>query len=248
MKVFISYRRADSQATAGRLAQYLDAIPAVDEVFLDVDDIALGENFERRIEDTLARATHVFVLIGSQWPGTAGLSGQPRLFDADDVVRHETRLALASKLIVVPILIDATPMPRAADLPTDLRAMPMLNAFSLRTAHFDEDIDNLLDALLGVRGARVSRWRLPPLTPVAMLARALAGLVGGGAVLLGIGLANRYLSSDCFDLVCTIQQALGLDSAADALALLWLIAGGILALGLMAPFVPRLLRRWRSSR
>ena len=38
MKVFLSYRRADSQATAGRLAQFLDGIPGVDEVFLGVSE------------------------------------------------------------------------------------------------------------------------------------------------------------------------------------------------------------------
>src|SRR6185295_461585 len=64
MQVFISYRRADSQVMAGRIAQFLDAVPAVDRVFLDVDDIAPGEDFERRIQERLRHASHVFVLVG----------------------------------------------------------------------------------------------------------------------------------------------------------------------------------------
>jgi hypothetical protein len=39
MKVFLSYRRADSRATAMSVAQFLGRVPAVDYVFLDVDDI-----------------------------------------------------------------------------------------------------------------------------------------------------------------------------------------------------------------
>ena len=80
MKVFLSYRRADSQATAGRMAQFLDAIPAVAEVFLDVDGISPGENFERRIQQTLAQVSHVFVL-GQQgaWLGVQGESLGPAI-------------------------------------------------------------------------------------------------------------------------------------------------------------------------
>jgi len=248
MKVFISYRRADSQATAGRMAQFLDGVPAVDEVFLDVDDIALGEDFERRITDTLERATHVFVLIGSQWQGPAGASGPTRLFVGDDVVRHETRMALASKLTVVPILIDEARMPRAGELPDDLRTLARLNAYSLRTPHFDEDMDNLLDALLGRRSGRGSRWHLPPLSPTAIAARSLAGLAGGGTLLLGAGLVNRTASDDCYDLACTVRKTFDIGTDADALGLLWAIAAGVLALGALAPFMPRLWRRWRRSR
>jgi hypothetical protein len=47
MKIFLSYRRADSQATAGRIAQFLESISIIDSVFLDVDGIEICENFEQ---------------------------------------------------------------------------------------------------------------------------------------------------------------------------------------------------------
>jgi hypothetical protein len=245
MKVFISYRRADSQVTAGRMAQFLDAVPAVDEVFLDVDDIPLGEDFQRDIGDRMAETTHVLVLIGPQWRGPANTSGLPRLFDADDVVRYETRVALSSRARVVPILIDGTPMPRPSELPGDLKALPKLNGFALRTAHFDEDMDDLLDSLVGGKKGRGSRWRLAPLTPRAIALRVLVGAAAGGAVLVLLGIANRMLSDDCYDLACRLRQTLGITSDADALGLLWLTAIGVLILGGLAPFVPRALRHWR---
>lgn len=245
MKVFLSYRRADSQATAGRMAQFLDAIPAVDEVFLDVDGIAPGENFETRIQDTLAQVSHVFLLIGPQWAGAVGASGKTRLFDDDDMVRRETRLALASKARVVPLLLDDTRMPRPADVPADLKLLPSINAFSLRTSHFDEDMDDLLDALLGNTQGRGSRWREAPLTPVGVAARVAAGLAAGAVVMLGAGLANRWADSTCYDLTCTLQKAFGIADPADALGLLWVIGITVLAAGAAAPFVPRWLRRRR---
>ena len=153
MKVFLSYRRADSQATAGRMAQFLDAIPAVEEVFLDVDGISPGENFESRIGQTLAQVSHVFVLIGPQWAGPAGAGSKTRLFDADDMVRREVQLALASQVRLVPLLLDDTRMPRPAELPPELKALASINAFSLRTAHFDEDMDAKRGQLLALEDA-----------------------------------------------------------------------------------------------
>lgn len=245
MKVFLSYRRADSQATAGRMAQFLDAIPAVDGVFLDVDGIEPGENFEHKIQDTLAKVSHVFLLIGPQWAGPVGAGGKTRLFDDDDMVRRETRLALASRAKVVPLLLDDARMPRPADLPADLKALPSINAFSLRTAHFDEDMDDLLDVLLGRKQGRGSRWREAPLTPAGVAWRVAAGLAGGAALMIGAGLANRWAGSACYDLACTLQQAFGIADPADALGLLWVIGIAVLGAGAAAPFVPRWLRRRR---
>lgn len=245
MKVFLSYRRADSQVSAGRMAQFLDAIPAVDAVFLDVDGIAPGENFETRIHDTLAQVSHVFLLIGPQWAGPVGASGRTRLFDDDDMVRRETRLALASRAKVVPILLDEARMPRPGDLPADLKALPSINAFALRTAHFDEDMDDLLDALLGHKQGRGSRWREAPLTAAGVAWRIAAGLLGAVALMIGLGLANRWADNGCYDLACTAQAAFGLSDTADALGLLWLVGIAMLGLGALAPFVPRWLRRRR---
>jgi hypothetical protein len=245
MKIFLSYRRADSQVTAGRMAQFLDGLPAVEAVFLDVDDIGIGENYEDRIRRTLAQASHVFLLIGPQWAGpTEGAPGRARIFDADDVVRQETRIALRSEARLVPVLIDEARMPRASELPDDLKKLPAVQAFVLRTPYFDEDMDDLLDGLLGKTG-RGSRWRLPSLTPAGIALRALAGLATGAALLLGLGMANRYLGTDCYDLACRVERTFGLAGDADAMGLLSVLAIGVLVVAALAPFLIRRLRRRR---
>src|SRR5205809_7329168 len=102
MNVFLSYRRADSQVTAGRMAQFLDSIPAIDAVFLDVDAIAPGKNFDTTIRNTLTQVSHVFLIIGTRWCGPPEAGRRTRIFEEDDMVRTEPRLALNSRATVVP--------------------------------------------------------------------------------------------------------------------------------------------------
>jgi len=134
---------------------------------------------------------------------------------------------------------------RAAELPPDLKALSSINAFSLRTAHFDEDMDDLLDALLGNKQGRGSRWRQAPLTLAGVAWRLAAGLAAGAAVMVGAGLANRWADNGCYDLACTLQASLGIADPADALGLLWIVGIAVLGAGAAAPFV---LRWWRGRR
>lgn len=243
MKVFLSYRRADTLVTAGHMAQFLEGVSAIRKVFLDIDDITIGENYEQRIADRIAAATHVFVLIGRQWLGSPDAGGRTRLFDPADVVGQELRLALASSARVVPILVDGALMPPPAELPEDLKDLSKINAFVLRTAHFGVDLDTLLDLLLDQRKGRGSRWRVAPLTPAQIVVRALGGLAASALLLVGLGLANRWFSDDCYDLTCRVRRSAGLAAEDDALALLLAITFCFLVLGALAPFVPRLLTR-----
>ena len=75
--------------------------------------------------------------------------------------------------------------------------------------------------------------------------RAGAGLLGGVALIIGLGLANRWADNDCYDLVCTAQAALGLSDTEDSPGLLWVAGIAVLGLGAIAPFVPRCFRRRR---
>ena len=68
-RIFISYRRSDTQHLAGRLADHLSAVQGVDKVFIDVDGIGPGEDFERKICDAIAVSSICIVLIGDQWLG-----------------------------------------------------------------------------------------------------------------------------------------------------------------------------------
>ncbi len=245
MKVFLSYRRADTQPVALLVARFLATVPGLEAVFLDVDDIEVAENFQQKILAELPKASHVFILIGPQWRGPIGPSGAARIFDANDVVRQEVALALSGPVQVVPILVDDTPMPKEADLPQALNRLPKVNAFQLRLAHFDDDMYILMRRITGTS----ARALAAPLTKAAIVRRAVTGAVVGCLLVLGAALANHIWigTPDCPDLACSIQSVLGLASAEDAILPMIALALSVIGLSALAPFTPRWLRRLRGS-
>ncbi|MEK8052751.1 toll/interleukin-1 receptor domain-containing protein [Ideonella sp. DXS22W] len=232
MKLFISYRRADTQAVALLVERYFSDTPGVESVFLDVEDIDAAQRFGQRIRDALAQASHVIVLMGRQWRGPRTAPEPARITQADDMVRLEVAQALRSGATVVPLLVDGAAMPRPADLPEDLRGLTERSAFDLRTARFQDDMDALLRQLTG----RTTRALSVPLSPGAIARRAAAGSLVGAALLLATAVA--YLLWDgrpCDGLACALQQAFGLGSEADGLGLLAVLAGAVLLLSALAP-------------
>ncbi len=247
MKLFISYRRADTQTVARSIKTFFDQIPRIDEVFLDFDEIGIGEDFEKSIQSSLARSSHCLVLIGKDYLGaTTGQNGNARIFDAQDFVRREAALALSSKAKVIPVLVDGAPMPGADDLPEELRRLPRLNAFQLRTSHLPDDIDDLLDVIFGRKAGRGSRWKRPPLTFTGTMMRAVLALVGGLGVVVRAGIVSDIMArgaGGCGSLACRMQQLFGFERQEDALGAVMLAVGAVLVAGVLAPFLPRLLRK-----
>ena len=75
--VFISYRRADSGPQVGRLHDRLVAQLGAERVFLDLESIPAGEDFDRFITDSLARVDIVLAVIGPHWLDVAGHERTP---------------------------------------------------------------------------------------------------------------------------------------------------------------------------
>lgn len=245
MKVFLSYRRADTQPVALLIARFLARVPGVEAPFLDVDDIEVAQNFQHRIADELPKASHVIVLIGQQWRGPTGPSETPRIFSDADVVRQEVAAALDGSAKVVPILVDGTPMPKVADLPPSLHRLAAINAFPLRLAHFDDDMGTLVRRLTGSN----SRALAAPLTAAAIVKRAGIGAAVGCVLVLGLALANSLTSTDpaCPELACAVQKVLGLPSRDDALTPMVMLGAAFVAICALAPFVPRWLLHLRRD-
>src|SRR5690606_32211272 len=101
--IFLSYRRADAPAAAGRLYDRLARHFGAAQVFRDIDTIEAGEDFERAIEDAIAGASAVLVVIGPRWVDMRE-NGVRRLDDPADYVRREVELALEADTLLVPVL------------------------------------------------------------------------------------------------------------------------------------------------
>lgn len=183
-QIFISYRREDSAGHAGRLEEALERHFGAHRVFRDVEDLLPGQPFPEALRARLQSADLVLVLIGPRWL-TAERDGVRRLTLPDDYVRMEVTRALGREIPVVPVLLDDTPLPAAADLPADMRPLLQRHAVRVSDDGWADDVARLigaLDAALGdgQRGMRGRRrgW-------VSGIALAVALLLGGGWWLAG---------------------------------------------------------------
>ena len=140
MSVFISYRRSDTKDLAGRIADRLKYVPQIGEVFIDVDGIAPGADFEARIREALSREPVCIVLIGPGWLGR-GAGDQPqRIADPTDFIRLEVKIALASTGRLLPVLANGATMPSERDLPDEIKGLARINALAIRHEYFDHDV------------------------------------------------------------------------------------------------------------
>ena len=141
--VFISYRRDDSGGHAGRLFDHLSSVFGADDVFMDVDDIRRGDSFADSLTERLEQSDVLLAVIGKRWLTLTDAGGVRRLDKPDDWVRAEIRAALASKTLVIPVLVGGATLPGPADLPEDLRALPERQLAEVRDGAWSDDIARL---------------------------------------------------------------------------------------------------------
>jgi hypothetical protein len=146
-KVFISYRREDSEGFARSLFQSLVGRFGKDHVFMDVEAIGLGMDFVDAIDKSLADCGALLVLIGKDWIACTDRQGRRRLDIEDDFVRTELAKAIERNVRIIPILVKGAPMPKADELPEQLRPLTRRQALELRHERWDHDVDHLAAAL-----------------------------------------------------------------------------------------------------
>jgi formylglycine-generating enzyme required for sulfatase activity len=152
-KVFISYRRDDAGHAAGRVHDRLEREFGADLLFIDVDAIPLGVNFTKVLRDEVAKCDVLLALIGPNWLNIRDEEGNRRLDNRADFLRIEIATALQRDIPVIPILLDGARMPKANQLPKDLKELSKRNGLDIRHASFRSDMDNLIRGLKGTPGA-----------------------------------------------------------------------------------------------
>lgn len=193
MRIFLSYRRSDSQDITARLADRLLQLPRVKSVFLDVGSIAGGEDFPTRLKRELAAANVCLVLIGANWIGVDENGETTRIFGEQDFVRMEVSDALRLGKRVIPVLIDGSEIPEKKDMPEDIHSLADRNAIFLRHSSFDQDVEILADTLL-TGNARGRLAGIRRFTPANMVFRFIMGLIVAVFILLTIGVVSFSIS------------------------------------------------------
>jgi len=147
-KAFINYRREDSGAYAGRIQDRLAPEFGRGNLFMDVDSIPIGADFVKTLGDEVGKCNVLLAVIGPKWLDVRDENGDRRLDNPDDFVRIEIATALQRNIPVIPILIDDATVPKADQLPEDLKALVRRNAHYVRHASFHTDVDKLIRRLL----------------------------------------------------------------------------------------------------
>lgn len=172
-RIFISYRRADSQAMTGRIYDHLLKAYSEQDVFKDVEEIPLGVNFAQHITEEIATCDVVLAIIGKKWIDLRDdAEGARRLDNPDDFVRLEVVTALnQAHTRVIPVLVDGASMPTADELPEPMQPLHFRSAAQVRDdPDFEVDMGRLIEQIGKTKRA----------FPV--------GLVIGGAMLLVVAL------------------------------------------------------------
>jgi hypothetical protein len=145
-KVFISYRRSDSQAQTGRLYDRLNrAFPGM--FFRDVSEIGVGVDFVAHVERAVGASVALIAVIGPGWVKASDERGR-RLDDPNDFVRVEIRTALKRQIRIIPVLVGGAEMVTDDDLPDDLKPLTRWNAIRIVEDYYDEGVGKLVRSLV----------------------------------------------------------------------------------------------------
>ena len=139
-RIFINYRRSDTQGYAGRLADSLGAYFGENRVFRDIEDIEGGSEYAKDIEKQVSGADAVIVLIGSEWLSTSDVDGKRRIDNPEDWVAQEIIMAMNHGIRIFPVLIEGTVLPRQEELPEPLAPLLNYNAVTISDRKWDADV------------------------------------------------------------------------------------------------------------
>jgi predicted ATPase len=157
LRIFISYRRQDAAPYAGRLYDDLTERFGEDQVFMDVEAIEVGADFERVIVERIESADVLLAVVGPDWLTATDEHGRRRLDDEDDFVRRELAIALNGPIRVIPLLVQDARMPAAEDLPAALASFARRQAFALSDRRWRSEAAELMAALERLVAGKAAR-------------------------------------------------------------------------------------------
>ena len=147
-RIFISYRREDSDIWAGRLADELRKHFSAEQVFQDIASIDPGADFPTVLGEALATAAVILVVIGPRWLSATDKNGRKRLDNSGDFVHQEVAESLSSPAVrVFPLLVNGALMPAEEELPDPLKPLARRNAIELTVRHWASDVAQLVQTL-----------------------------------------------------------------------------------------------------
>lgn len=166
IRIVISYRREDTPGDAPRLHASLARQFGRENVFLDIDSIPAGVDWQDWITKMVSRCDVLLPLIGLHWLKIADSQGRRRLDDENDVLRFEIEQALKRKRVrVIPVLLHGAEMPRPDELPDAIGGLARRQSMRLEASRWQADVRRLSLELKEIQSAKAKSVRRAPSTP-----------------------------------------------------------------------------------
>jgi hypothetical protein len=149
-RIFLNYRREDSDAYAGRLHEVLAQEFGKDEVFMAEFDIRPGEVWDWTIQQAVTHGRVVLALVGRQWLTVTDSNNRRRIDDQHDLVRREIVAAMDRGTPLLPVLLPEAALPRSSDFDWqhELQLLPQIQFHRLTgTRHWAADVADLISAI-----------------------------------------------------------------------------------------------------
>ncbi len=156
LRIFIAYRRDDSQGFARSIHDRLAGHFGADAVFRDINDIEPGMPWEEAIDEALGTCDVFVLLIGREWLEARDDEGNRRLDDPEDRHRREIETAISRKIRIFVALMEDASMPRRKQMPAaaapgqeseGLQKVPALHALRIADYAFDYGIGELISGI-----------------------------------------------------------------------------------------------------
>jgi formylglycine-generating enzyme required for sulfatase activity len=166
-RIFISYRRADSQYVTDSIYEHMVKHFGAENVFLDVGSIPFGVDFRTYLREQIQQYDVILAIIGPKWAQIM----QERAHQANDFVRIEIENGLALNKLVIPVLVMGAEMPDFSPLPASIQDLQWRNKAEIRRQpHLPQDCEALARGILTILTP-------PPPTPAdhANLVRQIIG-------------------------------------------------------------------------
>ena len=146
-KIFLCYRREDTQGFARGIYQDLADNYGHEQVFRDIDSIPAGARWSDWIESRVSQCSVMIVLIGNIWLSAKDNAGKRRLDSSKDWVRQEIKAALTRGIPIIPVRVQGAPMPSEEDLPPSIADLTGFQSAEVTDSRWAFDVGRLVEAI-----------------------------------------------------------------------------------------------------
>ncbi len=146
-KIFLCYRREDTQWVARSIYENLSAKYGPKQVFRDIDSTPAGIRFSTWLEARIGQCDLMIVLIGDAWSSAKDQAGRRRLELPNDWVRQEIEASLRRRIPILPVCVQGARMPSEDELPSSIADLAGFQSTEIADSRWQFDIGRLLQAV-----------------------------------------------------------------------------------------------------